>query len=166
MTDTNWCTFCDCAINPNSDFIYCSEECFKLDALANQPLYYTADEPKYQPLGNQTQQSALFSSPQSYTSPISSPQFDQSRRGSSSSVSSEDLAAMYFDMLPSTPTNESAMSLVKPTSFTTPLLSTSISPACSHEEALKTPTGEYPLNLPLQEKETTTNIYLSHFTMF
>lgn len=99
-----------------------------------------------------------------------SPQFDQSRRGSCSSVSSEDLAAMYFDMLPSTPTNDTptvtTVPSVKSSSFTAPVLSTSISPACSHEETLGTPTIDYPTILPLQEKQATTNISLSHWTMF
>lgn len=170
MSDTNWCTFCDCAINPNSDLIYCSEECFKLDALSNQSIFPIADGNQYR--GNQTQHSPLFASTQSCMSPVMppSPQFDQSRRGSCSSVSSEDLAAMYFDMLPSTPTNDTptvtTVPSVKSSSFTAPVLSSSISPACSHEETLGTPTIDYSTILPLQEKQATTNITLSHWTMF
>ncbi|KAI8883382.1 hypothetical protein K501DRAFT_272782 [Backusella circina FSU 941] len=32
MSDTNWCTFCDCAVDPYVNSIYCSEECFKKDS--------------------------------------------------------------------------------------------------------------------------------------
>ncbi|KAI8881698.1 hypothetical protein K501DRAFT_222502 [Backusella circina FSU 941] len=38
MCDTNWCTFCDNAINPYSDSLYCSEECLRQDALSHHPM--------------------------------------------------------------------------------------------------------------------------------
>ncbi|KAI8391503.1 uncharacterized protein BYT42DRAFT_557106 [Radiomyces spectabilis] len=38
MCDTNWCTFCDSAISPYSDSLYCSHECLKQDALLHHPM--------------------------------------------------------------------------------------------------------------------------------
>ncbi|KAI7899412.1 uncharacterized protein BX663DRAFT_521654 [Cokeromyces recurvatus] len=38
MTDLNWCTFCDSAISPYSESLYCSEHCLRSDALRNHPL--------------------------------------------------------------------------------------------------------------------------------
>ncbi|KAI8078253.1 uncharacterized protein B0P05DRAFT_470638 [Gilbertella persicaria] len=70
MCDTNWCTFCDCAVSPNLDSIYCSEECFRKDAHDEQT---------------------------SMMSPLSSQQ-------DTTSICSDDLAAMHVDMLPSSPT--------------------------------------------------------------
>ncbi|KAL0135192.1 hypothetical protein V8B55DRAFT_1554514, partial [Mucor lusitanicus] len=33
MTDLNWCTYCDNAISQNSNALYCSEKCLRLDTL-------------------------------------------------------------------------------------------------------------------------------------
>ncbi|KAI7856858.1 hypothetical protein BDC45DRAFT_533314 [Circinella umbellata] len=38
MSDLNWCTYCDNAVNSYSDSLYCSESCLKSDALRNHPL--------------------------------------------------------------------------------------------------------------------------------
>ncbi|KAI9276100.1 hypothetical protein BY458DRAFT_506367 [Sporodiniella umbellata] len=38
MCDTNWCTFCDSAINMQSNSLYCSERCLRQDALLHHPL--------------------------------------------------------------------------------------------------------------------------------
>ncbi|KAI8365131.1 hypothetical protein BD560DRAFT_402225 [Blakeslea trispora] len=38
MSDLNWCTYCDNAINALSDSLYCSEECLRSDALSHHPL--------------------------------------------------------------------------------------------------------------------------------
>ncbi|KAI9497748.1 hypothetical protein BDB00DRAFT_803886 [Zychaea mexicana] len=38
MSDLNWCTCCDTAINHYSDSLYCSEDCLRGDALKNHPL--------------------------------------------------------------------------------------------------------------------------------
>ncbi|KAI8881038.1 hypothetical protein K501DRAFT_253903 [Backusella circina FSU 941] len=38
MSDLNWCTYCDSAISPFSDSLYCSEECLRSDALNHHPL--------------------------------------------------------------------------------------------------------------------------------
>ncbi|KAI7850019.1 hypothetical protein BDC45DRAFT_422093, partial [Circinella umbellata] len=38
MSDLNWCTYCDKAINHYSESLYCSRECLKCDALAKNPL--------------------------------------------------------------------------------------------------------------------------------
>ncbi|KAI9029774.1 hypothetical protein CLU79DRAFT_735999 [Phycomyces nitens] len=38
ICDTNWCTYCDSAVSPFSDSLYCSEECLKKDALARHPM--------------------------------------------------------------------------------------------------------------------------------
>ncbi|KAI8985429.1 hypothetical protein BDB01DRAFT_850007 [Pilobolus umbonatus] len=45
MTDLNWCTSCDNAVNPYSESLYCSEQCLREDALRNHPLLgYTYPE--------------------------------------------------------------------------------------------------------------------------
>ncbi|KAI8137892.1 hypothetical protein BJV82DRAFT_633679 [Fennellomyces sp. T-0311] len=33
MCDTNWCTYCDVAISPHSNSLYCSKECLKKDTI-------------------------------------------------------------------------------------------------------------------------------------
>ncbi|ORY91183.1 hypothetical protein BCR43DRAFT_498658 [Syncephalastrum racemosum] len=33
MCDTNWCTYCDVAISPYSDALYCSQDCLQRDAI-------------------------------------------------------------------------------------------------------------------------------------
>ncbi|KAI7849753.1 hypothetical protein BDC45DRAFT_448221 [Circinella umbellata] len=33
ICDTNWCTYCDIAINPHSNSLYCSSECLKKDTI-------------------------------------------------------------------------------------------------------------------------------------
>ncbi|OBZ87141.1 hypothetical protein A0J61_04803 [Choanephora cucurbitarum] len=38
MCDTNWCTFCDNAISPYSNSLYCSEDCLRQDALMHHPM--------------------------------------------------------------------------------------------------------------------------------
>ncbi|GAA5801764.1 hypothetical protein EDC94DRAFT_591413 [Helicostylum pulchrum] len=38
MSDLNWCTFCDNAISPFSNSLYCSEDCLRSDALNHHPL--------------------------------------------------------------------------------------------------------------------------------
>lgn len=38
MCDTNWCTFCDSAISPYSNSLYCSEDCLRQDALTHHPM--------------------------------------------------------------------------------------------------------------------------------
>ncbi|GAN10125.1 hypothetical protein MAM1_0322c09661 [Mucor ambiguus] len=45
MADLNWCTFCDNAVSPFSESLYCSEQCLRADALRNHPLLgYTYPE--------------------------------------------------------------------------------------------------------------------------
>ncbi|KAL0091374.1 hypothetical protein J3Q64DRAFT_1669715 [Phycomyces blakesleeanus] len=45
MSDLNWCTYCDNAISPFSDSLYCGENCLRKDALRNHPLLgYTYPE--------------------------------------------------------------------------------------------------------------------------
>lgn len=45
MSDLNWCTFCDNAVSPFSESLYCSEQCLRSDALRNHPLLgYTYPE--------------------------------------------------------------------------------------------------------------------------
>ncbi|KAI9312845.1 hypothetical protein BX666DRAFT_773316 [Dichotomocladium elegans] len=36
--DTNWCSFCDKAVSPYSNSLYCSDECFQKDALQSHPM--------------------------------------------------------------------------------------------------------------------------------
>ncbi|KAI8098408.1 uncharacterized protein B0P05DRAFT_521813 [Gilbertella persicaria] len=38
MSNLNWCTYCDNAINSFSNSLYCSEECLRSDALNHHPL--------------------------------------------------------------------------------------------------------------------------------
>ncbi|KAI9314181.1 hypothetical protein BX666DRAFT_1971214 [Dichotomocladium elegans] len=38
MSDLNWCTYCDSAVNSFSDSLYCSEACLRQDALDHHPL--------------------------------------------------------------------------------------------------------------------------------
>ncbi|KAI9499187.1 hypothetical protein BDB00DRAFT_948920 [Zychaea mexicana] len=38
MSDLNWCTYCDNAIDGHSDSLYCSDECLRADALNHHPL--------------------------------------------------------------------------------------------------------------------------------
>ncbi|KAI8375998.1 uncharacterized protein BYT42DRAFT_573049 [Radiomyces spectabilis] len=38
MSDLNWCTYCDSAISPFSNSLYCSEDCLRSDALNHHPL--------------------------------------------------------------------------------------------------------------------------------
>ncbi|KAI7875264.1 uncharacterized protein EV154DRAFT_77264 [Mucor mucedo] len=103
MCDTNWCTFCDCAVSPYSDSVYCSDECYRRDAS-----FMDADLSRYSTL-------------------------PPHRR--SNSISSEDLALMYSESIHSPLPDKTVRQ-----SFPPPLLSSSISPANSHEElALRTP---------------------------
>ncbi|KAI7898190.1 uncharacterized protein BX663DRAFT_525996 [Cokeromyces recurvatus] len=91
MCDTNWCTYCDCAVSPYSNSIYCSEDCFKRDALTNHPLFTIFKEPQQQLPSNLV----LSHIQQEYTP-------SSSRRASNSSISSEDLLPLHFDMMSST----------------------------------------------------------------
>ncbi|KAI9473668.1 MAG: hypothetical protein EXX96DRAFT_578876 [Benjaminiella poitrasii] len=127
MCDTNWCTFCDCAVNPFSNSIYCSEDCFKRDALRYQFLFVTYTE-------EQQKQASLLrisAEHQEYT---------PSRRGSNDSVSSEELLAMHLDMIPSTPSPTPPPTKPNNTSCTAPTLSSSFSSSSSHtNQAITTP---------------------------
>ncbi|KAG2224988.1 hypothetical protein INT45_000109 [Circinella minor] len=38
MSDLNWCTYCDNAIEGYSDSLYCSDECLRSDCLEHHPL--------------------------------------------------------------------------------------------------------------------------------
>ncbi|KAI8144685.1 hypothetical protein BJV82DRAFT_605863 [Fennellomyces sp. T-0311] len=38
MSDLNWCTYCDNAIEGHSNSLYCSDECLRSDALNHHPL--------------------------------------------------------------------------------------------------------------------------------
>lgn len=71
ICDTNWCTFCDRAVNPHLNAIYCSEECFQKDAKSHLPIYATY------PFNNQ-------------------PTIRRSE--SSSSICSDDLVAIHLDL--------------------------------------------------------------------
>ncbi|KAI8881418.1 hypothetical protein K501DRAFT_286409 [Backusella circina FSU 941] len=35
--NTNWCTYCDSAVDVHSNSLYCSDECLRADALRNHP---------------------------------------------------------------------------------------------------------------------------------
>ncbi|OBZ91904.1 hypothetical protein A0J61_00042 [Choanephora cucurbitarum] len=95
MCDTNWCTFCDCAIKPELDSIYCSEKCFQRDAFSYTTIHtkqYDVPALKTLPL--------LSTSREDYTQ-------SYQIESSNSSICSDDLAAMHLDMLRSSPPNGS-----------------------------------------------------------
>ncbi|KAI8359922.1 hypothetical protein EDC96DRAFT_422354, partial [Choanephora cucurbitarum] len=70
MADLNWCTFCDDAISPFSESLYCSEQCLRSDALRNHPLLgYTYPEfTDFPRASNRSHASALTQSPFSFPS--------------------------------------------------------------------------------------------------
>ncbi|KAI9489442.1 hypothetical protein BDB00DRAFT_746360, partial [Zychaea mexicana] len=37
--DTHWCSYCDKAVSPFSDSLYCSDECLRQDALQHHPVF-------------------------------------------------------------------------------------------------------------------------------
>ncbi|CAO3700595.1 unnamed protein product [Rhizopus stolonifer] len=69
MADLNWCTFCDKAVSPFSESLYCSEQCLRADALRNHPLLgYTypefTDFPRPKPAPRQIPYAySIYSSP-------------------------------------------------------------------------------------------------------
>ncbi|EIE91353.1 hypothetical protein G6F46_009970 [Rhizopus delemar] len=76
MADLNWCTFCDKAVSPFSESLYCSEQCLRADALRNHPLLgYTYPEFTDFPRPKSTKHS---SSSSIYSSPSSSPSLSAS----------------------------------------------------------------------------------------
>ncbi|KAG2232512.1 hypothetical protein BDF21DRAFT_418735 [Thamnidium elegans] len=131
MCDTNWCTFCDCAVSPFSSSVYCSDECRKRDASAHNylPTAFVEELRQKQEYGINTVHLVV--------EPMMTPPLQPlSRRASSSSSSicSTDLAAMYFDLLPSTPPDEKNNLMVP----SPPSLSSSVSPG--HDDmSLRTP---------------------------
>ncbi|KAL9537389.1 hypothetical protein MBANPS3_011820 [Mucor bainieri] len=142
MCDTNWCTFCDCAVSPFSNSIYCSEDCFRRDALLHDPLYKIYLEQQ-----NQQREQLRYLSSNNIVSKSSvhgnhMPEYTlQTRRESSSSMCSDDLAAMHMDTIPCSPPSKKA-----------PQLSTSISLASSHSETIiRTPPLSYS-DVPIYEK--------------
>ncbi|GAN05383.1 hypothetical protein MAM1_0089d04853 [Mucor ambiguus] len=140
MCDTNWCTFCDCAVSPFSNSIYCSEDCFRRDALPHDPLYKIYIEQQKQ----QQEQQCYLSPKITIKSDIHmnyTPEYtQQTRRESNSSICSEDLAAMHMDMIPCSPPFKTA-----------PQLSTSISLASNHSDTiLRTPPSYN--DVPIYEK--------------
>ncbi|KAG0741988.1 hypothetical protein G6F57_011912 [Rhizopus arrhizus] len=81
MADLNWCTFCDKAVSPFSESLYCSEQCLRADALRNHPLLgYTYPEFTDFPRSKSTKHS---SSSSIYSSPSSSPSLSASSTSSS-----------------------------------------------------------------------------------
>ncbi|KAI8390197.1 hypothetical protein BD560DRAFT_380223 [Blakeslea trispora] len=98
MCDTNWCTFCDCAIKPELNSIYCSERCFQRDAFS----YATLCSKQYDvPASHPSKTLPLLSTSQEdYTQSFQI-------ESSNSSICSDDLAAMHLDMLRSSPSNGS-----------------------------------------------------------
>ncbi|KAG0735735.1 hypothetical protein G6F57_004427 [Rhizopus arrhizus] len=93
MCDTNWCTFCDNAISPYSDSLYCSEECLRQDALLHHPMlgYDYADLRGFPHVGTTDICSKRKSSTQSLTS--SSTYFNQLHKPSTPSFSSPSLSS-------------------------------------------------------------------------
>ncbi|CAO3642607.1 unnamed protein product [Mucor fragilis] len=147
MCDTNWCTFCDCAVSPFSNSIYCSKDCFKRDALLHDPLHNYIEQQKQQQQEQQRYLSNKISN-NSYIHDNEMPEYtQQTRRESSSSMCSEDLAAMHMDMIPCSHPSKTA-----------PQLSTSISLASSHSDTiLRTPPLSYN-EVPIYEKITESDV--------
>ncbi|EIE91047.1 hypothetical protein G6F55_006419 [Rhizopus delemar] len=80
MTDLNWCTFCDKAVNPFSESLYCSDQCLRADALRNHPLLgYTYPEFINFPRPKSTKQSST-----AHSSPSTSPSLTASSLSSRS----------------------------------------------------------------------------------
>lgn len=139
MCDTNWCTFCDCAVSPFSNSIYCSEDCFRKDALLHDPLYKIYKEQQEQ----QHHFNPKFIINKSDIPDNNMPEYthQQTRRESNSSMCSEDLAAIHMDMIPCSPPSKTA-----------PQLSTSMSLASSHNDTiLRTPPLSYS-DAPIYER--------------
>ncbi|KAI9472473.1 MAG: hypothetical protein EXX96DRAFT_530713 [Benjaminiella poitrasii] len=88
MCDTNWCTFCDNAISPYSDSLYCSEDCLRQDALMHHPMLgYNYPELQDFPTINRRKSSTLtLSSPKKQT-----PSQPPSLSSSFSSTTEEDV---------------------------------------------------------------------------
>ncbi|CAO3678619.1 unnamed protein product [Rhizopus microsporus] len=82
MCDTNWCTFCDCAVSPHLNTIYCSEECFRKDAQSHLC-------------------STLIAHEEELIKQYSKNNHHRRRRNSNSSISSDDLAAIHLDLMSS-----------------------------------------------------------------
>ncbi|KAI9273526.1 hypothetical protein EDC94DRAFT_197655 [Helicostylum pulchrum] len=142
MCDTNWCTFCDCAVSPFSNSVYCSDECRKRDASAHNYLPTAFVEEL-----RQKQEYGIHLVVDSMTTPPLQPTL--SRRASSSSICSTDLAAMYFDSLPPTPPDEKN-NLMKSV-LSPPSLSSSVSPG--HDDmSLRTPVSFSSCNSTICEK--------------
>ncbi|CAO3698777.1 unnamed protein product [Rhizopus stolonifer] len=93
MCDTNWCTFCDCAVSPQMNTIYCSEKCFRKDA----------------------QDLSLFRAGLNTASLLYDNTYDQrcsSNSSSSSIVYSDDLATIYLDSMSSRTISSSSGSAI------------------------------------------------------
>ncbi|KAI8881420.1 hypothetical protein K501DRAFT_253306 [Backusella circina FSU 941] len=112
--DLNWCTFCDNAVNPFSESLYCSEQCLRADALRNHPLLgYTypefTDFPRPKPLNNSNSSIQLLSSPSSpklsysNSSSVSTSPALTATSSRNSTCSSIQLSPPKFDLLSSRP---------------------------------------------------------------
>ncbi|KAI9496715.1 hypothetical protein BDB00DRAFT_743164, partial [Zychaea mexicana] len=64
MSDLNWCTYCDNAVNSFSNSLYCSEECLRADALNHHPLLgYDWQEFKDFPRSSSSSSASSMASP-------------------------------------------------------------------------------------------------------
>jgi len=128
--------------------IYCSEDCFKRDALLHDSLYKAHIEQQKQQQEQQRYLSPKITINKSSIHDNYMPEYtQQTRRESSSSMCSEDLAAMHMGMIPCSPPSKAA-----------PRLSTSISLASSHSDTiLRTPPLSYN-DVPIYEKITESDV--------
>ncbi|KAI8876194.1 hypothetical protein K501DRAFT_338234 [Backusella circina FSU 941] len=129
--DTNWCTYCDCAVSPLRNSIYCSEVCYRRDAMIYNPVL--ANYQKQIALQQQQQLNlAKLKGSQIHSNTnttLQSDVYSNTRRDSSSSISSDGLAAMYFESMAE---SSSSPSSGKHTTPVTPCLSTSSDSVQSH----------------------------------
>ncbi|KAI9250019.1 hypothetical protein BY458DRAFT_559776 [Sporodiniella umbellata] len=104
MADLNWCTFCDKAVSPFSESLYCSEQCLRADALRNHPLLgYTY--PEFTDFPRPKSSPKPYSSASSiYSSPSSSPALT----ASSSQAESVNFSPPKFDLTSSFAPKKSA----------------------------------------------------------
>ncbi|KAI9316489.1 hypothetical protein BX666DRAFT_1951287 [Dichotomocladium elegans] len=111
MSDLNWCTYCDNAINPYSDSLYCGERCLQADALRNHPLLgYNWHE--FEDFPRPAFPSSSISSSKSSNKLTRSPAFSPSLMASSSTSTSSSTTQIpsHFDFLPLSASNYDAPS--------------------------------------------------------
>ncbi|KAI7872292.1 hypothetical protein BDF14DRAFT_1751702 [Spinellus fusiger] len=117
MSDLNWCIYCDNAIRPFSNLLYCGERCMEADSISSQPsMNYASPEFIHfsrSPLsqsGSSTTCTSLLSVPSNspslltcldlnHTSYTSSATPNFSDRSMTSTTISQDLAVIITELI-------------------------------------------------------------------